>query len=374
MSRRGENIHKRKDGRWEGRYPKGRDFSGKILYVSVYGKTYRETKEKLAACSVAEENKKPPKHSEPTFGEVLTLWFDGNKIRLKGATVTKYQSLIDTHILPGLGSLRISKISSSVINAFLHEKLEKGRSDKGGGLSPSYVRGMIHIVNSAVNYAVRERLCPPLRTPIIKPNVPLKELSILNPEQQKNLEEILTKQINPTTIGILLSLYTGMRIGEICALTWENIDFETKIIHVRHTIARVGTEGNKTRTKLIVDTPKTRASKRDIPISSRLLPYLKKAKKAANSPYVASETATFVSPRTYEYRYHRIFSLCGVHSVNYHALRHTFATRCIEAGVDVKSLSEILGHANVAITLNTYVHSSMDLKRAQIEKMTLFCG
>ena len=143
---------------------------------------------------------------------------------------------------------------------------------------------------------------------------------------------------------------------------------------MRHTVARVKSEDSSNTTHLIIDTPKTKASIRDIPISSALLPILIKMKEKSISPYVISDTNSFVSPRTYEYRYHRILDKCNIQSVNYHTLRHTFATRCIEAGVDVKSLSEMLGHANVGITLNTYVHSSMEMKRSQLEKLSLLCA
>ena len=121
----------------------------------------------------------------------------------------------------------------------------------------------------------------------------------------------------------------------------------------------------------MLDNPKTESSMRDIPISSTLLPYLLQMKEKSRSNFVVSDTENFISTRTYDYRYHKVLKQCNIASVNYHVLRHTFATRCIETGVDVKSLSEILGHATVGITLNTYVHSSMELKRAQLEKLSL---
>lgn len=201
-----------------------------------------------------------------------------------------------------------------------------------------------------------------------------KDLCILDIYQQRKLEEYLSIDADHTKIGIFISLHTGMRIGEICALSWDNIDFSNNIIHVRSTIARVRDDtSEKSNSKLILDTPKTLASIRDIPISTYLLTFLSQMKKHAKSSFVVSDKLSFVSPRTYEYRFHKILKECGLPSINYHALRHTFATRCIEAGVDVKSLSEILGHANVGITLNTYVHSSIEMKRQQLEKMDALC-
>lgn len=371
MSKRGENIHKRKDGRWEARYRKGRNSAGNIIYGSVYGKTYREAKEKLMAISATPEDTIKPINQEHNFKEILCLWMENNRIRHKGATIKKYQYLIDRHILPDLGNLKLSQITSTIINSFLTRKIENGKLDKSGGLSASYVRSIMLIINAALKFAADEEMCQPLKSPVYKPVSQNNEITVLRIDEQKRLETHLLSEIAPTQLGILISLHTGLRIGEICALAWEDIDIENQIIHIRHTVARIKStdfsEGNSS--KLIIDAPKTKASNRDIPIPSVLLPILKSNCTAASSKYVVSDTKDFVSPRTYEYRYHRLLEKCGIESVNYHVLRHTFATRCIEAGVDVKSLSEILGHSNVSITLNTYVHSSMEMKRTQLEKL-----
>lgn len=371
MAKRGDNIHKRKDGRWEGRYKKGRRSDGTIQYGSVYGKTYAEVKEKLKDTVTFTEAAYIPQKHVKNFEEALNLWMDNNRIRLKGATINKYQNLIETHILPELGNIKISDLTSTIINTYLSEKMKYGRLDDKGGLSSSYVKSIMLIINAAIQFAVKEGICTPLKTPISKPTLTKKELQILNYDEQKQLETYLQLGEEPSKLGVLLSLHTGLRIGEVCALSWEDIDFTNCIIKVRHTVARVRNTSEKTnnRTCLIIDSPKTKASVRDIPIPSILLPKLISLRKISTSKYVISNNNSFVSPRTFEYRYHRLLSESGVKSVNYHTLRHTFATRCIEAGVDVKSLSEILGHANVGVTLNTYVHSSMEMKRTQLEKL-----
>lgn len=370
MSKRGENIHKRKDGRWEARYQKGRHPDGRIIYGSVYGKTYREAKEKVRDAATLQADKLINKNQERYFGEVLFLWMENNRIRLKGGSVKKYQYLIDRHILPSLGGMKLSQITSTAVNSFLAQKLNNGRLDKSGSLSASYVRGIMLIINAALEFAANENMCTPLKNPIYKPIALKKDIQILKPEEQKRLEAMLSTSNDPTAVGIYISLHTGIRIGEICALSWKDIDIENHVIHIRHTVARVKSEdGPEVTSGLMIDTPKTKASSRDIPISSTLMPVLKAVRSTSVSEYVVSDNAGFVSPRTYEYRFHRILDECGVESINYHALRHTFATRCIEAGVDVKSLSEILGHSNVSVTLNTYVHSSMEMKRSQLEKL-----
>lgn len=372
MPRKGENIRKRKDGRWEGRYKRGVKENGTTDYGSVYGKTYKEVKEKLTIAKQNVGKNINSTNSERKFSEILLLWKQTNRIRLKGGSEQRYDYLIQTHILPTLGGLKLSQISAASVNTFLMDKLSNGRLDGNGGLSPSYVSSIMIIVNSAINFAVAEQMCPPLKTPIYKPQTETKELEILNYDQQSTIEHYASSNLNATNIGVLITLYTGLRIGEVCALTWDDVDLQNQVIHVRHTIARIKNENKdgKTKTLLVVDEPKTKSSKRDIPIHPKLLVDLVEYRKVSASKYVVSDSTDFVSPRTYEYRYHRLLESCGVDSINYHALRHTFASRCVEVGVDIKSLSEILGHRDSSITLNTYVHTSMQQKRVQLDKLS----
>lgn len=149
MSKRGDNIHKRKDGRWEGRYKKERDVYGKVKYGSVYGKTYREVKDKLNAISMLPANSVITKPCKKTFGDVLNLWMENNKIRLKGGTIYKYQNMIDTHIMPELGEIKLNELDSTVINAFLSRKSISGKLDGTGGLSSSYVRSIMLVTKTS---------------------------------------------------------------------------------------------------------------------------------------------------------------------------------------------------------------------------------
>lgn len=372
MPRKGENIRKRKDGRWEGRYKRGVKEDGTIDYGSVYGKSYKEVKDKLLQAKHTNEIGLSSTNKEKKFSEVLYLWAETNRIRLKGGTEQRYDYLIRTHIMPELGGLKLSQITATKVNAFLKEKLTNGRLDGTGGLSAAYVSSIMIIVNSAISFAIAEHMCLPLKTPIYKPKTEKCDLEILSLNEQLKIEQYIRENLSPTNIGILISLYTGLRIGETCALTWDDIDLANQVIHVRHTVARIKNNSNDAQTKtiLIIDEPKTKASKRDIPIPSAILQVLVEYRNISCSNYVVSDKSMFVSPRTYEYRYHRALDQCGVAPINYHALRHTFASRCIAVGVDVKSLSEILGHRDSTITLNTYVHSSIELKRCQMEKLT----
>jgi len=368
MPKRHTGVYKRKDGRWEGRYLKGRRPDGTALYGSVYGKSCSEVRDKLINMSTSTENNDSLRNKSYSFEDILVLWLNNNRIHHKGGTNTKYQNLLKAHIIPDLGRIDIDNITASMINNYLLKKLNCGRLDGKGGLSPSYVQSMMVIINSALRFAEKEGLCTPLKSSIYKPVIKKKELSILEYEEQKRLEAFLYSDINPFKLGVLISLNSGMRIGEICALRWSNVDLDNQIISVHHTISRIATDDNKS-LEYVIDSPKTRASYRAIPIVASLQPVIAKEKLKSTSEYVVSTDGLFTKPRNFDYQFHKILKECGIRPINFHTLRHTFATRCIEAGVDVKSLSEILGHSNVSITLNTYVHSSINMKRNQLAKL-----
>lgn len=368
MPKRGENIHKRKDGRWEARYKKGIDDNGKTIYGSLYAKTYREVKAKLQLKRQDLASGFVSVKEHYTFGEAACLWLKDSQLSLKGASVYRYGNLLNTHILPAFGKRCMDQITGTDINAFLATKLVSGRVDGKGGLSPSYVRSIMLVMKAVLSYAAENRMCGPLQSKISKPQAIAKDLPVLTQNDQELLVNMCLTQIDETKVCVLLSLYAGLRIGEICALAWEDLDLENRLIHVRKTVSRIsGSAENMTRSTLVITRPKTIASFRDIPICSWLVPVLKQLHDIRRSSFVASAHAGFVSPRTFDYRYHKLLRTAGIQSINYHALRHTFATRCIEAGVDVKTLSELLGHTDASITLNTYVHSSMERKRTQLE-------
>lgn len=370
MPRRGENIRKRKDGRWEARYPKGKDAEGHTTYGAVYGTTYKEAKEKRRQIQEKVQLLTTPEKGV-LFHELLSLWIADSQVRLKASTVYRYQYLIDTHILPELGGMSLESMSSLVINSFLASKLQDGRLDGSGGLSAAYVRSITLVISSALKFGAEQGMCSAVSSKIKKPVLTPKELPVLTVDQQNALENTLLTGIDESKLGIYISLYTGLRIGEICALTWDDVDLKNRLIYVRNTVVRVKSDsGTGSKTHLIIDTPKTASSLRCIPICSKLYSLLSNYVPNVKSRFVTSSIAAFISPRTFDYRFKKLLDESKIPHINYHALRHTFATRCIEAGVDVKSLSEILGHANVSITLNTYIHSSIDLKRSQLEKIT----
>lgn len=307
----------------------------------------------------------------PLFKDILEAWQNANRIQLKPSSVSRYQNLIDTHILPELGLLPVSALDRTTLNQFLVSKQVSGRLDGKGGLSATYIRSLMIVINSALRYGEAEGLCSIMRCTVKNPPLAPKEPQVLNAADQSRLEQVLLQNMTSEKLLIFITLYTGLRIGEACALMWEDIDLVAETVSVRQTVSRVWyNDGEKKYSELIVGSPKTRSSYRKIPICSKLLSVIKQFPGSKTDGYIVKNSnGSFISPRTFEYRYKRIMKAAGLEPVNYHALRHSFATRCIERGMDVKTLSEILGHTDASVTLSIYVHSSMELKRRQIEKL-----
>lgn len=305
------------------------------------------------------------------FGELLLLWLSSNKIRLKPTTYVKYYDIIVSHLIPELGNKKIKKMDSLFINIFLENKLRNGRLDGKGGLSAGSIRIMIYIIKSAFEFALERNLIKKPLGRIISPAHENPKIDVFTVSEQAVLKKYLINDIDESKLGILIALNTGLRIGEICGLKWEDVNFKESTISVRRTIQRIknmNSELAEPKTLLVAGEPKTASSKRIVPVPSFLMKYLGYFYEQKKSNFIIpGSTHEFLDPRTYQYRFHEYLKDCNLRDLNFHALRHTFATRCIEVGVDTKTLSEVLGHSNVSITLNIYVHSSLELKRTQLE-------
>lgn len=258
----------------------------------------------------------------------------------------------DKHILPQFGDMRYDNLTVQTLHNFIEKKLKTG-------LSTKYVSDIIIVFKSMAKYISRVY---GFRNPIadvVLPKTQKKEMNLFSDIEQKELCEYLLKSTDNTSIGVLLSLYTGLRIGEVCGLKWSDIDFEKSILTVRRTVQRIRTGMHGT--KLIVDNPKSRSSQRAIPIPAFIMDILRKFRKCGEA-YILSGSEKIIEPRTMQRKFKSILKKAELPSINYHSLRHMFATNCIQLGFDVKTLSEILGHASVETTLNRYVHSSMERK------------
>lgn len=377
MPRRGENIRKRKDNRWEGRYIAGYNESGKAKYVSVYAKTYLEVKKKLSEAQTETRKALPTPKEKISFREVLFLWLEAGKENYKEQTYARYRYIIETHIVPNIGVIPVAQISTEYINSFITDKRTKGRIDGKGGLSVSYTQTISFIILSALNYAVQENLCSPIIGKTVKLSKSKRNLDVLSLQEQRQLENYLLADIDIRKAGILLAIYTGVRLGELCGLCWNDIDLNNGIIHINRTIERICNHehiSGEPKTKLIISETKTISSNRFIPISRKTILLLKLIKHN-DSPFVLPGISRdFMDPRTLQYAFKRFLNESHLRNAKFHVLRHTFATRCMESGMDMKTLSEILGHSDTNITTNIYVHSTIEHKRKTIETMSSYCG
>lgn len=350
MPRKGENIYKRKDGRWEGRYRSGYDANGRAKYRSIYGKSYQEVKTKLGAMKAEPANFQPS--GRLTVKELFEEWMMAIKCKIKTSTYANYRMKADKHILPAFGGLRYEQLTVSQLHSFIQTKINSGLSSK-------YVSDIVVVLKSMAKYiSITHGFANPIAN-VMLPKVEKKELRLFSDTQQKQLCQYLMQHRSLTSLGILLSLYMGLRVGEVCALRWSDIDFRRKVLTIRRTAQRVCNSNKGTR--LLIGSPKSRNSLREIPIPSFLIE-LFQTFRGNSENYVLSGSSKVIEPRTMQYRFKAILKKVDLPSINYHSLRHMFATNCIAAGFDVKTLSELLGHGAVETTLNRYVHSSMHRK------------
>ncbi len=347
-------IYRRKDGRWECRVSMGKAENGKRIFRSFYGKTREEAEYK--AMIAADHTEEDYAVTEMTVKELVTEWLYVISSRIKESTAANYTMKVKKHIIPVFGDIRCCLIKAKDIYAFLDKKLKEG-------LSVRYMSDIIVLFKSIFRYAGREYHIRNVLDGIILPKKNKPEIAVLDKAQQLRLESYMKEKQSVTMVGISISMYMGLRIGEVCAMQWKDIDLEKRILTVSKTIQRVQCGAGLKRTKLIITEPKSKSSKREIPIPDCLLPLLKQFK-ANDNVYVVSGKNKPVEPRTMQYRFSKILHNAELPSFHYHSLRHLFATRCVELGFDVKTLSEILGHSSVEVTLNRYVHSDMERKRS----------
>lgn len=305
------------------------------------------------------------------FNELLKEWLFYMKAQVKPSTFACYERLASTHIEPFFENVMIEDMNQSLVSSFITQMLSGGRVDGQGGLSEKTVKDMMSIVNSVFKYS--EIIYGIKRPALFKWRYAnnSKPIDVFSEKEQMILEKYLVQDMTPQKLGILICLYSGMRLGEICSLQWSDVDLNQRVFHVRRTVQRIYNRENSHSTEIIIGTPKTQSAIRDIPITSRLwgLLYAWQHMQEADNCLVSGRYKAFMDPRTYQIKYKGFLEGCGLRYRNFHALRHTFATRCIEKDIDIKSLSEILGHSSVNITLNRYVHSSMEQKRSQLEKL-----
>lgn len=375
MPRTGENIYRRKDGRWEGRYIKDRT-SAKTKYGYIYGKSYREVKARLTEAKAAQEIKQRialPDKRDDTLVNISENWLRHSAPLFRESTIVKYKSLLHSYIIPALGDCRISEITDDKVSEFSRRLLCAG-GRRGSGLSTKTVSDSLSLLRGIQKYAASQNM-DVRATCQISIKQPQKPLRVLTVQEQQTLCHYLGENMTLSNLGILLCLFTGIRIGELCALKWEDISFSEQTLSVRHTMQRLSAEddeedGKDRRTKIRISDAKSLCSIRMVPLPDLLMKELAAMHQQPESFFLTGDPEKYVEPRTMQNRFKAVLKRCHIEETNFHTLRHTFATRCVEVGFDVKSLSEILGHANVNITLNRYVHPTLELKRKNMSRLS----
>ncbi len=347
---------------------KSRDPSGKIYYGFCYGKTYREAKEKAEQSKVSIVSGIPITQNEKiTLSFYCAQWISANRRRWKESTYARYCTILERYIQPQLGNYLPQNITLSVLGSFSETLYTEFH------LSPKTIRDILATLHSILKFFSCEKPELPSCTEFIYPKEQKKEARVLTIEEENRLIHYLLSDIDTCKFGVLLALLTGIRIGELCALKWENVSLAEHTVRIVATMQRIKNESadESCKTKIIVGSPKSDHSSRVIPLSELACKLCNKMLPRESNAYILTGTSAYMEPRILQYRFEKYCAACALDGVHFHTLRHTFATRCVEAGFDVKSLSEILGHATATITLERYVHSTMEQKVNNMKKLAV---
>ena len=375
MCRKGENIRKRKDGRWEARYIKYREPDGKIHYGSIYGKSYHEVKDKRnqkiselpgyghQICKTVGLN------YQATFATVTEYWKQSVRYVIKDSTFSNYEAILKNQLLPQLGDIQIRKLTNSRIMQLIQRK-------KKQGLSAGTIHVTLSVLRNVLNFAAKKSIYT--AEPICYPHISAsgKEVKIMSLTDYQKLENFLLTNMNEFHFGLLLCMHTGIRVGELSGLRWGDIDFAQRKIRIQRTVLRIKNldhavnpnTGKAPKTVLYIGPPKTEQSNREIPLPDKLLFHARRFQ-GKDSTYILSGAEKCMEPRIIQRRYAALLKTCEIPPIKIHALRHQFSCRWVEHGFDTKSLSEILGHTSVRTTLDLYVHIQAETKRQYMNQM-----
>lgn len=363
MPRHGESIYKRKDGRYEGRYVIGRNANGTTKFGYIYGRHYSAVRQKLLLKKASlTPNQGHLAFSSITLNGWIEKWMETElKACVKTSSYQTYLRQYRKHIQPHIGAMNIARITVADIHGFLSLLFEKE-------LSCATVKAIFRLLNAAMRHAVeKEIICRnPCKKIRIQPSPAFEERVLSDKEQEK-----LRASADSQQLYALLSLYTGMRLGEICALKWSDIDWISGALCVQRTVQRISddkkAQGNKT--FLSISAPKSLRSHRVLPIPAFLLDMLRNLFAQSSTAYVFGSNASAAEPRTLQRRFQRWMLRLGLAGVHFHTLRHSFATRLLELGVDVKTVSTLLGHSSAKTTMDVYMHSFPARQRSAVEKL-----
>lgn len=299
------------------------------------------------------------------FADYCDSWLHAKSAGVKASSLARYERDMENHIKPFFGGRRTVDIGSVDVEAFsqmlLHER----------NLSPITVRSILVLLRSVLTYAERNEGDRMRRPEILYPKENRKAVRVLDKKEEEKLMRFLIKKMDLCRLGVYMAMRTGIRIGELCALRWCDISFETCTIFIRHTVQRIKSADAETgtKTKLVLGSPKSDSSDRVIPLMPDLETLCHAFQPEDTESFVLTGTGQCMDPRKLQRRLKKYMDECGIEGVHFHTLRHTFATRCVESGFDVKTLSEILGHSDIGMTMNRYVHPDMDSKRENMSRL-----
>lgn len=371
MAKKGENIYHRKDGRWEGRYIKGRREDGKPKFGYVYGRQYIEVKRNLTILKA--KAAKNPYSVQVYQNGTLEAWVDYwlevlTRPYVDISSYRIYKSQAERHIIARLGGMQLCEITEEVLQDFVNTVKKE--------LAPSMVHNVFRLLKSILVSAKERKLIQEIPFgKIRRPQNRIRKPRVLACSEQARLERHIEKT---GELEYLVSLYSGLRLGEVCALRWEDIDFEENMIYVNHTLKRVSCEKGTQKTAIILDRPKTDNSQREMPAPAFLMWKLRakmSQDNAAPSDFVFQcRTGGYIDPRTMQARFARAMKKLKIRGAHFHTLRHTFATRCLEQRVGIETLSELLGHSTPQITVKYYAHCTRENKIQSIRRLeTIAC-
>jgi len=380
MSRRGENIYKRKDGRWEGRIRKE---NGKYQYL--YSNSYRELKQKMynkpdiynkqdvllsEQCRL-ELKQQYIMETEEKLYIYLEKWLMSVVAeRVKPSTRESYYYSINKYIIPFWGDLYPQQINDDMINKFV---TQINNNDK---LSNAYKRKILSICKTAFSDITEVKTDPKTikNLKLTKVRCEQEQLPVFTLNEQNKIVKTLLRKSDKRSLGILLCFNTGIRIGELCALQWKDVFWEEQYLNINRTVARIKNfDQEEKNTEIHIGIPKSFSSNRKIPLTSFAINYLKQfvLPNQNSNQYILSTDDCAVDPRNIQRYYKKILEETGITYRKFHSIRHTFATRLLESGVDIKTLSDLLGHSNATITLNVYSHSMMEQKKLAIRNLSI---
>jgi len=293
-------------------------------------------------------------------------WLDEIKYELKSSSLAKYQNIVNLYIIPYLGKEKLVDFSRNKINEFSSTLLSSGGVHEKG-LSPSTVNSILTVLKRILDFAAQQTGRPSVCFRNVRINARKPTATILRRSEQCRLWKYLFENLSPRNLGIILSMSFGLRIGEICALRWKDINFEEETLCITRTLMRKQTFSNSgKKTEVVVSTLKSSFSERKIPLTPEITEVLIQQQCADEAYILTGNVSRYIEPRALTNHFKKTLQICKIRDVKFHTLRHTFATYWIEMGYDIKSLSEILGHSSVNVTLNYYIHPSMESKRRDV--------